>query len=209
MTNGIITIALGDKALDENRKLLKTIKKFLPDVETHTITLENAIQMDTLPLSDKSNYGVWARAIKCNLDQYIPSHWDNALYVDVDTRVRSSDLGVIFDILNDGFDFVISPSTMQDFWHIDEKERNESFEELGYHPVQLQGGMFGFKNNEHIIPVFKSWFNEYSRYADKDQLALVRVFHDVLMPSPKLYLMGYPFNSSNGSVLNHLFGNMR
>lgn len=192
---GIATIAVGEKSFLENKKCIESIKKHLPAIETVTIT-------KSLDNSDM----VSSRLLKTSLINHIPSHWQYCIYLDSDTRVLSTDILRIFDILQSGYDLVICPSQSQDFWHIDEKERNETFDLLEYQPLQLQGGVFGFSVNGTMREFFLRWSNEYVLYSNQDQCALVRALHSC---SVKYWLLGYPFNASNGSVVKHLFGNTR
>lgn len=192
---GIATIAIGEKSLLENKKCIESIKKHLPDIEIVTITKNFS---DT-PM-------ITSRTIKTDLINYIPSHWQYCIYLDSDTRVMSADLFRIFDILQSDYDLVICPSQYQDFWHIDEKERNETFDLLEYQPLQLQGGVFGFSVNDKMREYFQCLSNNYLLYCNQDQAAIVRALHECPI---KYWLVGYPFNSSNGSVIRHLFGNTR
>lgn len=192
---GIATIAVGEKSFLENKKCIESIKKHLPDIETVTITKNFS---DT-PM-------ITSRTIKTDLINYIPLHWQYCIYLDSDTRVMSSDLLKIFDILQSGYDLCICPSTSQDFWHIDEKERTETFNNLEYQPLQLQGGVFGFSVNDKIREFFKYFSNTFMLYSNQDQAALVRAIHHLPV---KYWLMSNSFNGYNGSVVKHLFGNTR
>lgn len=193
---GIATIAVGNKALLENKKCVDSIRKHLPDIPVVTIT-------KSLDNSDM----VSSRLIKTSLINHIPQEWQYCIYLDSDTRVISPDLFRIFDVLQSGYDLVICPSTSQDYWHIDETERTETFNELEYQPLQLQGGVFGFSVNDKMREYFQCLSNTYMLYCNQDQAAIVRAMHECPI---KYWLMGYPFNSSNGSVVQHLFnGSMR
>lgn len=192
---GIATIAIGEKALLENKKCIESIRKHLPDMPIVAIT-------KSLDNSDM----VSSRLIKTSLINHIPNCWQYCIYLDSDTRVLSSDILKIFDILQSGYDLVICPSTSQDFWHIDEKERNETFDLLEYQPLQLQGGVFGFSVNDKMCEYFQCLSNNYLLYCNQDQAAIVRALHECPI---RYWLVGYPFNSGNGSVISHLFGNTR
>lgn len=192
---GIATIAVGEKSLLENKKCIESIKKHLPDIETVTIT-------KSLDNSDM----VSSRLLKTSLINHIPSQWQYCIYLDSDTRVLSTDILRIFDILQSGYDLVICPSTSQDFWHIDEKERCETFDLLEYQPLQLQGGVFGFSVNDKMCEYFQYLSNTYMLYCSQDQAAIVRALHECPV---RYWLLGNSFNGYNGSVVKHLFGNTR
>lgn len=192
---GIATIAVGEKPLLENKRCVDSIRKHLPDVSIVTIT----------KFLDNSDM-VSSRLIKTSLINHIPQEWQYCIYLDSDTRLISPDLLRIFDILQSGYDLVICPSTSQDFWHIDEKERTETFNLLEYQPLQLQGGVFGFSVNDKMREFFLRLSNEYLLYCNQDQAAIVRALHECPV---KYWLLGNSFNGYNGSVVKHLFGNTR
>src|SRR3989304_6933812 len=104
----------------------------------------------------------------------------------------SVDFMVIFDILQSGYDLWIVPSQSQDYWHIGELEKQKTFDYLGYQPLQLQGGVFGFTINSKTHQFFLRWSNEYRLYLEQDQCALVRALH---ASNLKIWLLGYLFNS--------------
>lgn len=192
---GIATIAVGEKALLENKRCIESIRKHLPDIPIVTIT-------KSLDNSDM----VSSRLIKTSLINHIPQEWQYCIYLDSDTRLISPDLLRIFDILQSGYDLVICPSTSRDFWHIDEKERNETFDLLEYQPLQLQGGVFGFSVNDKIHEYFQCLSNNYLLYCNQDQAAIVRALHECPV---RYWLLSNSFNGYNGSVVKHLFGNTR
>src|SRR5690554_3287420 len=192
---GIATIAVGEKSLLENKRCVDSIRKHLPDVSIVTIT-------KSLDNSDM----VSSRILKTSLINRIPPHWQYCIYLDSDTRVLSADILNIIEILQTGYDLVICPSEHNDFWHIDTTERENTFDQLSYTPLQLQFGVFGFTVNKKMSDFFLRLSNEYMLYYNQDQCALIRALHDVPV---KYWLLGYPFNSGNGSVIQHLFGKTR
>lgn len=197
-TFGFITIAIGDISQIENKKCISSIRKmFGKNTNIVTITEDASIQ---------ASYMVTSRLIKTDLIKYIPSDWSYCIYVDSDTRVISKSITNIISILEDGYDLVICPSNSQDFWHINDVEREYTYDYVGYQPLQLQGGMFGFNNNTTMHNFFSAFHETYKQFQDQDQAALVRTIHDVPV---KYWLLGYPFNSSNGAVVQHLFGATR
>ena len=211
----IVTIAIGEKAKKENELLKKTVFQTLEIDKKNWITLDKPKSYGIIepPITallsfDLQHYSDMqlSRIVKTNLINLIPDHWTHCIYLDSDTRILSSDFFRIFDILSDGYDLVICPSTSQDYWHIDAEEKDFSFNKLLYQPLQLQGGMFGFTVNDKIRDFFKHFSNGYMLYYNQDQLALIRALHECDI---KYWLLGYPFNSDKGSVMKHMFGNTR
>lgn len=204
MTRGVVYIAYGEAARRECMYSVQSLRKFhsgihirvacdepygLPDVEVWTVplTFATAFQMSRI-LKTRLNY----------------AGWDSTLYLDADTRVNSTDILAGFDILESGFDLVIVPSQNQGddlFWHVDPVERLVTLEEIGYPPLQLQGGVFWFAQNERVDAFFHTWNEEWHRWKGQDQAALVRALHR----SPlKVWLIGRAFNG--GAVVSHYYG---
>lgn len=200
---GIITIATGDKAKAENDKCRMSFDKHLPDIPFLVIDSDPAI---TYNLEMKNSNSQFSRYLKTQLPRLVPDEWDSFLYVDSDTRLLSFDIMVMKDHLENGFDMVITPSQSQSFWHITEDENQYTLEGLDYYPLQFQCGVFACKKNNAVKQLFNAWWFEWLKFSDQDQAAFLRALHTTPV---KLWLMGYPFNSGNGPVLKHLFGNTR
>jgi len=142
-----------------------------------------------------------SRALKTRLFEFSP--FDYTLYLDADTRVMG-DVSAGFDILDAGFDIVITPSVNQGkecLWHLSEIERTSTFEELGIIPLQLQAGVFWFKKNYRTECMFSNWQTEWGVWYGEDQGAFLRALYSCPL---KIWLLGRPFNG--GAVVKHLFG---
>jgi hypothetical protein len=148
---------------------------------------------------------VGARWAKLNLDTLSP--FESTLYLDADTRVRA-DIRVGFDILADGFDLVITPSSSQGsrlFQHVGESEREYTFERLqNPFPLQLQGGVFWFRKSVRTLILFSVWRREWEQYGDQDQAALLRALDAAQV---RTWLLSGEFNG--GSLVDHYFGQAR
>jgi lipopolysaccharide biosynthesis glycosyltransferase len=143
-----------------------------------------------------------ARWSKLNLDALSP--FEQTLYLDVDTRVQG-DIFAGFEILQDGYDFVVAPSRFQHgavLQHINKKERELTFNALGASELlQLQAGVFFFNKSAATLELFTNWRAEWERFKDQDQAALLRA----LDKSPvKVWILSYLFNG--GELVEHLFG---
>lgn len=104
--NGIATIAVGEKAKQENVYCLESIKKHL-DIDVITLDIDSLPFRIRTPLNDMQ----YSRIIKTYLINCIPQEWQYCIYLDSDTRVVSKDILKIFDILQSGYDLVIVPSS--------------------------------------------------------------------------------------------------
>jgi hypothetical protein len=150
------------------------------------------------------NIGKLARRAKVRLDELSP--FELTLYLDADTRAQG-DLAAGFEMLEDGWDLVICASEHQGeecMWHVGEGERRATLEELGYEPMQLQAGMFFFRKSEGMRRLFEAWREEWGRWMDQDQAALLRALARAPM---RTWILGRPWNG--GAVVQHLYGRCR
>lgn len=191
--NGVVYIALGEKAAKQAEKNALNWAVQDSDIKIHFV-------------KEYEDKGLVARWAKTNLDSITP--FERTGYLDADTVVRS-DIGAAFQVLEGGWDVVIVPSTQQGenlLWHLSHEEREQTMIELGYDPLQLQGGAFWFANNERVALFFARWREEWLRWKEADQGALLRAMR---VGNLKVWLFGHPWNSSNGTVVQHRFGEAR
>ena len=193
--NGIVYVAYGDKARDELRYALDALRTDLP---VAVIAEEPVEGTQWLEWHEPGKGARWA---KLNVDRLTP--FDNTLYMDVDTRAHA-DVSVGFEILDDGWDMVIVPSDNQGeniLWHVSEEERRQTIGQIGFTPIQMQGGIFWFAK-ARTAQLFSAWREEWQ--GDQDQGALLRAYH---RNPVRLWLLGWPWNG--GACIQHLFGRTR
>ncbi len=190
LDRGIIYIAYGAKSEQVMSYSISSLK----DIHSYPVKVINGEHEQA---SDRQA----SRWAKVNLFHLSP--FQDTLYLDADTRVQG-DLSTGFDILDDGFDMAIVPSGNQDgdcLWHVGEDEREATFHEIGFVPIQLQAGVFYFRKSPAMLTLFAAWRKEWRRFNDQDQGALLRALyrHPV-----KVWLLGRPYNG--GQVIAHNFG---
>jgi len=199
MTNGVVYVTYGLKAKQEAMESIKSLKQHnnLPA----TIIHEGYFDEDQFMTDAQKSR--WA---KVNLPRLV--EYDRVLYLDADTRIHS-DLSAGFEIL-DAWDMAIAPSKNQDgalFAHIpDQAEKAATLEEIGNPwPLQLQAGVIFFER-QRCAKFFELWREEYRRYGDQDQAAMLRALHREPI---RVWLLGKPWNSDKGEMVTHLFGRCR
>lgn len=194
---GIIYVAYGDKAHAEAKASIACLQSDLPVAVVSDKPLAGVQHIEW----DTPGYG--ARWAKLHIDKLSP--WEKTLYLDADTRPKA-DVAVGFDILGDGWDLVVTPSANQEkdwLWHITEKERGATEEEVGRR-LQLQMGVFWFRKSDAMQQLFECWRQEWKRWAGEDQGAFLRA----LAQCPaKVWLFGHPWNG--GGLIAHHFGRVR
>ena len=197
---GVVVIGLGEKARREAELCVESLRRSNGGLEVKVIT------PDFSPASQPAAKGEGneSRWVKVNLDRLTP--FEETLYLDADTRVNL-DVGAGFEMLEDGWELVIGASEHQGediLWHVEKDERRKTVEELGYTPLQLQGGVFFFRKCERVSKFFEVWREEWGRWGDQDQAALLRALN---RQPVRVWMLGKPW--VNGAVVAHLFGRCR
>lgn len=211
MNKAIVLIAYGESARNNALEAVQSIRKFHDDIDVivyvdKLIEIEDCEVVLDVPRTDNEveSLTTLSRLKKINLDRDVKTK--TVLYMDVDCRVRA-DLSAYFEAIDDGFDFVITPSTVQgDRWaqHTTQLDRDNTIDLIGYTPLQMQCGVFAYRRTMRVISFFAQWRKEYGLYSDKDQLAFTRALY--LKPM-KVHILSPVFN--NGAVIQHLFGNLK
>jgi len=197
MDLGVIYVAYGRKAYNEAVASIETLRKF-HDWPVLVVGDKPIKGTKHKKLEDPGTHGRWAKVNLHNL-----TDWKRTLFIDADTRINGN-LSLGFTLLDRGFDLVIVPSHPQHndmLRHLGKQERRITLEELPLDPLQLNTGVMWFGPGS--VPLFKLWRQEWVRWKDKDQGALLRALyrHPV-----NVAILGHPFNSSNGEVIEHKFG---
>lgn len=205
MTTTAVYIAYGDNAINEATQSIGTLKRYnsLPIV---VISDKAGLQIDNatvIPFGDTSRGARWA---KLNID-LIVTDYDNIVYLDADTRIHQSLEPAIAMLAN--FDLIMAASQNQGVGvmkHILQTEREATQDEIENPlPLQLQAGVMFF-NRQRCAKLFEAWRQEWRRWRDQDQAALLRALH---REPVRLWLLGFDWNSARGKIVEHKFGRAR
>lgn len=200
--NGVIYVAFGHNARQEATASIISLRQH-NDLPV-TVVCDATLDIEDVECIPFRKPGPGARWAKLNIDNLAPEAWTNILYLDADTRIKAS-ITAGFDLLADGWDMAIAPSTCQDhdaLWHLSGEERALTLSEI-VEPLQLQAGVM-FINRRRCAALFAAWRDEWQRFGDQDQGALLRA----LKREPvRVYLLGRDWNG--GAVIEHLFGRAR
>jgi hypothetical protein len=202
MTHGVCLIAYGEKAEREAQECLASLRQYhqWPHVMVGNMnSLPNSIAIYQQTTDDNIRRSRYA---KVTLDQWSP--FSDTLYLDADTRVQG-DLSVGFEMLEDGFEMLITYSTSQgreNMWHIAPDEREATYTEWECGDLlQLQGGVIWFRKCDNVSNFFEAWRREWLRWRQFDQAALLRALR---VAPVKMHILGRPFNG--GAVVQHRHG---
>jgi len=202
MTKGVLYVAYGQKARQEARLSAESLARVHFDWPVMVVTDDDPVGWaPSIAWPDIGTPGRWA---KVNLDLLSP--WDQTLFLDADTRVYDR-LDVGFGYLDQGWDMVIVPSLPQGgdlLAHCQEAERQATLWETRIDPLQLNTGVIWFRKNYRIEMLFQTWRDEWMRWKDQDQGALLRALEQ---RTAHIALLGRPYNG--GAVVGHRFGACR
>ena len=205
MNRGAIIVAYGSKARREAGYAVAAWR--LHNSEPVVVVGRKPLDVYGSQFIEFKEPGPLARWAKLNIDRLVPKSWDAFVYMDADTQALGS-LRAGFDIVADGWDVAITASTKQgtdSMWHIGMDERRATREEVANpYPLQLQGGLMFVRVNDRTRALFECWRQEWGRWRDKDQAALLRALHKAPV---KLWLLGRPWNG--GALVRHRYGQAR
>lgn len=196
---GVIYVALGKKAQEEVGKSLQTLRKNWP---MSVRVLKKALDNSPVGLS----VGQQAHWAKTCADLWSPFNF--TLLLDADTRVQGN-LSIGFSVLKQGWDMVMVPSEPgpTPLWNLSREDREATFLGTGLsRPLMLNTGVLFFAKTLRTQEFFECWRSEWLRFKEWDQGAFLRALR--LSPAA-VWLLGSPFNSAGGEVVDHLFGRAR
>ncbi len=195
MTTGVVVVVYGERAERCATRLAAALARVCPGLPVHVY---REIRDGFTPVQN-------SRIAKLTVLDWTP--FEYTCYLDADT-VAYADIRAGFEMLADGWDLVITPSSNQSddlLWHIGEDDRAVTFAALGTRdPLQLQAGVMFVARNEATRALFDQWLGEWLAYRNQDQGALLRAL--VAYPV-KVWLLGHPWQ--NGAVIGHHYGEAR
>lgn len=223
MTRGIYVTAFGKPARDCAERLLTSIRKFLPGMPVCFCGSEPLADLDphldVFVVQPDSDIG--ARGAKLLAYDLTPPAWDAVLYLDADTEVISSDLTFYFDLLEDGWEFVICKDPMREDvaqlprQKYDAAELLELENSLGtLHMLMLNGGVWAFARTDAVRGFFTDWLLEWEKFGRRDQGALLRALHKnplrmMVLGNEWNYFPAYSSRITQAAALMHYPGQAR
>ena len=197
MNLGIYCVAFGDPARACAVDLLQSAKKYIPEIEVAFCGDRKLGGEDHLIIQSDSDVG--GRRAKLKAYELAPAEWDAVLYLDADTEIISPDIMLYFELIADGWEFVICKDPhLMDTMHAYRRRNNlgevQEIESELYtlHTLQYNGGVWAFARNERVKAFFERWQTEWERHAQRDQGPLIRaMYRDPL----KVFVLGNEWNT--------------
>ena len=206
VSRGVVYVAYGKPARDQVQLSAQSLVAQHPRLPFRVISDRPfkrvagfpAIQIIPYPDTDPG-----ARLVKLNVDSLSP--FDHTAYIDADTRIQGNILWP-FELLEAGWEMAIVPCRHQGEHanpHVNAEERTITFAEVG-DATALQGGVIYFRKTNAVHGLFAAWREEWARFEDQDQAALIRA----LAHNPvKMFLLGRAYNG--GRTIRHYYSYAR
>jgi hypothetical protein len=212
MTRGVCYVAYGHSARKEARESIASLLAH-SDLPVKVIGDEWPVAVAWVDHESYPQRDLGGRWAKLNLDRLSP--WGQTLYLDADTRVHG-DVSAGFEVLDDGWDMAMAFSARQGsdvLGNCPEGDREAAFEAIGTMAVLgLQAGTFFVAWNDRTRALWAAWREEWERWEPElgcftmDQAAFVRALGRCPV---RLWILGLPWNSQNGEIVEHRFGAAR
>lgn len=196
LTRGIYCVAFGDPARECAERMMASVKKHMPEIPIALCAASPISLEDVFIEGEDSDIG--GRRAKLRAYELTPAEWGAVLYLDADTEVTAPDVRLYFELIEDGWEFVICKDPMREDVAQLPRQKYEATEvkdiedALGtLHTLMLNGGVWSFARNERVSAFFERWRKEWERHAMRDQGALLRALYaDPL----RLYVLGNEWN---------------
>lgn len=193
---GIYVVAFGKPARECARRLIGSIKTHMSDVPVMLCGAEPLGMEDLFVQQPDSDVG--GRRAKLKAYELTPAEWQAVLYLDADTEVKAP-VYYFFELIESGWEFVICKDphmmdTMLEFRRQNNvADVSDIQKQIGtLHLMQWNGGVWAFGRNERIARFFRRWQQEWEKYAQRDQGALVRAMYAEPL---RMFMLGNQWNT--------------
>ena len=194
---GVYVVAFGEPARNEARDCINSVHKHMPGVPVALCSDKKLGPEDILIKRPDADIG--GRIAKLSVYDFAPADWEYILYLDADIELTTPAPKLYFDLLTDGWEFVICKDahlhdTLSDF------QRRNNFEELQQtiqfvgtgEALQINGGAWAFRRNGNTKRFFELWLQEWNLYKGRDQGALIRALYSNPL---RTYWLGSEWNT--------------
>lgn len=179
MSRGIYCVAFGEPARKCAKEMMASAKKYMPDIPIACCSNKKIGLEDLFIKQPDSDVG--GRRAKLKAYELAPAEWDAILYLDVDVEIIAP-VYRFFEWLEDGWEFIICRDVYETLHSFQRKNNIPELHHLEdiigtLHAMQFNGGVWAFRRGPAVEAFFERWGQEWERYAQQDQGALVRALH--------------------------------
>ncbi len=195
-SRGIYCVAFGDPARECAKRMMASVKKFMPDIPICLCASGKIGIEDVLIVEPDSDIG--GRRAKLKAYELAPAEWESVLYLDADTEVVAP-IYQYFQWIESGWEFVIckDPHLMDTMHAFERRNNRKELEDVKravrtLHTLQYNGGVWAFGRNDRVERFFRRWQAEWEVHAQRDQGALIRAMYAEPL---KVLLLGNEWNT--------------
>jgi hypothetical protein len=219
LKRGIYVVAFGEPARECARLCIASVKRFLPEVPVMLCAAAPLGLEDLFVEQPDSDIG--GRGAKLLAYELTPPEWEAVLYLDADTEVVASDVQFYFELIEDGWEFVICKDPMREDVAQLPRHKYAPAElvdletRLGsLHMLMLNGGVWAFARTEAVRAFFVRWQLEWEKHGQRDQGALLRALYTeplrmVVLGNEWNYFPAYSNRITTAAGLMHYPGRAR
>jgi len=197
LNRGIYIVGFGEPARNCALDLLETCQRYIPEIPV-CFCGDRKLGAGESVFIEQPDRDVGGRIAKLSAYKFTPPEWQSVLYLDADTEIVSESVRFFFELIEDGWEFVIAKDphlmdTMHSFrrkGNLKEIQQIES-ELSTLHALQYNGGVWAFGRSKRIAAFFDRWLNEWDVHGNRDQGALIRAMYKEPL---KTYLLGNEWN---------------
>jgi len=193
---GIYCVAFGDPARESCKRMMESVKKYMPDIPIALCAAKAIGPEDVLIIEPDSDIG--GRRAKLRAYELSPAEWETVLYLDADTEVVAP-IYQYFEWVEDGWEMAICKDIYPNdvLGHIRSKvhpsEARATEKITGtWDVLQLNGGAWSFRRCAETEEFFLAWRREWERWAQRDQGALIRAMYTHPL---RILLLGNEWNT--------------
>lgn len=191
---GIYCVAFGDPAREVALRMMRSVKRFMPDIPITLCAAKAIGPEDRLVTQPDSDIG--GRRAKLRAWDLTPPEWKYILYLDADT-ILTAPVYQLFRWVESGWDFAICRDINRTLGYsagtYSPEEFNRTLGIAGSAQVlQYNGGVWAFSRNSRTEKLFQIWKEEWELWGARDQLSLIRSIYQAPV---KLLLLGNEWNT--------------
>jgi len=197
--SGIYLVAFGEQSRRCAEKCIAACRQYLPGVPIALCSNEPLDAGEDLYIFQKDK-DIGGRIAKLKAYDLTPEDWEYVLYLDADTE-PVEDFSFLFETLQKGWEVVICKdmdrySVAKLMMKGDNRPESEATWLLmgTDETLQYNGGVFAFRRNDRVKHFFTLWQEEWQRWAQRDQGALLRALYTQPL---KLFVLGNQWNASD------------
>ena len=178
-TRGIYCVAFGDPARACACRMIRSVKRYMPEVPVALCAAKPIGLEDVFILQPDTDVG--GRRAKLRAYELAPAEWQAVLYLDADTELVAP-VYPLFEWIEEGWEFVICRDVGETLHSFQRKNNLREFHQVEevvgtLYALQFNGGVWAMRRCAAVERFMRRWRTEWEVHAQRDQGALVRALY--------------------------------